>query len=323
MKRLKARGWAVVGAVSALLISSPRSEALMAGVSPDTPAARVDPNEATSPYAGVGSVIVGEEPLSGVVIASQFVLTAGHVAAGQPASAIQFALNLGGAQWLSAVTSVTTYPSYSFPYDDLAVLKLATPVPAGVPVYPVYSGAFTTGSVITLVGYGGSGNGNVGVTVGASSSVKRTGTNSVDAFATATDTSGRLSRFFLYDFDAPTGSGSLGGSTTGNASETVVAVGDSGGPSFIRSGNELQLFGINTFVSPPSGSTSVNYEFGTIGGGIVASDPRFTAWLESATEGTLGNSTAGDVPLPWWAGGLLAAVLAALLIRHSRRREAG
>jgi len=92
---------------------------------------------------------VGGAPLSGVVIASQFVLTAGHVVAGQSAANIRFALNLGAAQWVAEVISVTVYPSYSFPYDDLA----------------------------------------------------RTGTNSVDVFATSLDTSGHVSRFFLYDFD--------------------------------------------------------------------------------------------------------------------------
>ncbi|MGL1311187.1 hypothetical protein ACSTKO_24475, partial [Vibrio parahaemolyticus] len=85
----------------------------------------------------------------------------------------------------------------------------------------------------------------MGVTVSASSSVKRTGTNVVDALQQTLDTSGLISRFYVYDFDGPTGNGSLGGPTLGNSTETLVAVGDSGSPAFVRSGNSLQLFGIN------------------------------------------------------------------------------
>jgi len=118
--------------------------------------------------------------------------------------------------------------------------------------------------------------------------VKRTGTNVVDALQLTIDSSGLTSRFYIYDFDGPTGNGSSGGPTTGNTSETLVAVGDSGGPSFVRNGNVLQLFGINTFVSAPAAGASVNYQFGTIGGGIVASEPRFASWLQTATNGTLG-----------------------------------
>jgi Trypsin len=317
MKELRARRFATLAGLMALLISEPPAHALMAGMAPDSPAARVDPNTG-SIYAGVGSVIVAGAPLSGVVIASQYVLTAGHVVSGQPASALQFALNLGAATpWTSSVESVAIYPTFSFPYDDLAVLKLATPVPPQVPIYALYSGPISVGLTITLVGYGGSGNGNVGVTVSANSTVKRTGANVVDGLQPTIDSSGHTSRFFIYDFDAPTGNGTLGGPTTGNASETVVAVGDSGSPSFVHNGSDLQLFGINTFVSSPTGGT-VSYEFGTIGGGMVASDPRFAAWLQTATDGTLGKP-AVDVPLPFWSGGLLAVLLAGISIAHARR----
>jgi len=310
---------------SALIILSftlltPCAVALMAGQSPDSPAARVDANVSGSPYAGVGSVVVNGTPLSGVVIASQYVLTAGHDVNGAAVSAIQFVLNPGGTPWSSAVESVTIYPTFSFPYDDLAVLKLTNPVPIGVPAYPMYSGPIATGLTITLVGYGGSGNGNVGVTVGASSSVKRTGENVVDQLPTSLDSSGLTSRFFAYDFDGPSGDGSLGGLTLGNSLETVVAVGDSGSPSFVHNGNALQLFGINTFVSPPVAGQSVNYEFGTLGGGIVAADPRFAAWLRSATNGTLGVPTVIDAPLPAWTAALLVLALGATASVYGARR---
>jgi hypothetical protein len=302
---------ALLACLAAATLDIPRATALMAGATPDSPAARVDPNVATSPFAGVGSVVVGGSALSGVAIASQYVLTAAHVVSGQAVSNVQFVLNLGSpTQWTSAVESIAIYPTDSFPYDDLAIIKLVTPVPVGVPVYPMYSGAAATGLIITLAGYGSSGNGNVGVTVGANSAIKRTGTNVVDSLQLTVDSSGRTSRFFIYDFDGPSGNGASGGATLGNATETIVAVGDSGSPAFVRVGNTLQLFGINTFVSAPNGGT-VNYEFGDLGGGIVASDSRFASWLQTQTAGTLGQPTAplADGPMPLWSLALLAVLL--------------
>jgi secreted trypsin-like serine protease len=307
----------VLGSAAAVLLFAvvPPAQAIMAGQAPDSAAARVNPNT-DSTYSGVGSVLVNGAPLSGVVIASQYVLTAAHVVSGSATNVIRFALNLGATQWTSGIESVAIYPTYSFPYDDLAVLKLATPVPASVPIYQLYSGSQSTGLTITLVGYGQSGNGDVGPTVGASSTVKRAGINVVDALQPTVDSSGRTSRFFIYDFDGPTGNGSLGGATTGNASETVVAVGDSGSPAFVRVGSSVQLFGINNFVAAPNGGT-VTYEFGTVGGGVVAADPRFSAWLSTTTEGTLGKPAA-DVPVPVWADVLMGVLMAALLMSHAR-----
>jgi secreted trypsin-like serine protease len=298
------------GTACLLLGAVPQVKALMAGVSPDSPAARIDPNNAASSYAGVGSVVVGGQPLSGVVIASQYVLTAAHVVSGQAPSNIQFVLNLGDpTPWTSAVESVTVYPTFSLPYDDLAVLRLARPVPDTVPVYPMYSGPIVAGLTITLVGYGSSGNGNVGVTVGASSAVKRVGSNVADRVQPTLDASGLVSQFYLYDFDGPSGSGSLGGPTIGNEVETLVAVGDSGSPAFVVNGGALQVFGINSLVISPT--NTINYEFGTTGGGIVAADPRFKAWLQTATNGTLGQPvmSAADGPAPVWSTVLCAVLL--------------
>jgi hypothetical protein len=53
--------------------------------------------------------------------------------------------------------------------------------------------------------------------------------------------------FVIYDFDGPAGAGASGGGTLGNAVETVVAGGDSGGPAFIGSAGSYRLVGINTF----------------------------------------------------------------------------
>ncbi len=61
--------------------------ALMAGAAPDSAAARVDTNVATSPFAGVAAISINGSTYSGVVIARQYILTAGHVAGAGAASA--------------------------------------------------------------------------------------------------------------------------------------------------------------------------------------------------------------------------------------------
>ena len=304
------------------LASTADVSALMAGVTPDTPAARIDPNVATSEFAGVGAIVIGGSTYSGVVIAPQYVLTAAHVGTAGAASAMSFVLNFSSSPWTSSVESVSVYPTYSFPYDDLAVLKLSTPVPGAVPVYPLFTGTTATGLQLVLAGYGSSGNGDVGVTVGAASTVKRTGGNIIDALQTTLDNSGLQSRFYVYDFDGPTGAGPTGGPTIGNSLETLVAPGDSGGPSFIRNAGQLQLFGINTFVSPSVSGAPTDYKFGMLGGGIAASDLRFFAWLQEATNGTLGgaSSDSGNAPIPGWAVAVLAVGLLSL---SNLRRSTG
>ena len=200
----------------------------MAGQAPDTPSARVDANVRSSPWSGAVSVVVDGSAYSGVVIGARHVLTASHVAAGHAPSTVQVVVNLAAAGQTIAVTNVATYPGAAFPYDDLTVLRLAQAVPAGTAIYPIVDNPYPTGTQITLVGYGASGNGNTGPSVPGSASVKRIGKNVLDQYTDRLDASGRTSPFFLYDFDGPSGAGQLGGPTLGNATETCVAGGDSG-----------------------------------------------------------------------------------------------
>lgn len=286
--------------VVGLLVAGSTAQAMMAGVLPDSPAARVDANTTSSMWNGVGSVIVGGGTYSGVLIAPRFVLTAAHVVGSASPSSVQFVLNYGGDQThVIQALSIKKHPTESFPYDDLALIELATAAPAGVSVYPIERNTIAVGHQIALVGYGASGNGNVGVTVSASRSVKRRGWNIVNLIQTTLDASGRESLFYLYDFDAPTGNGSLGGPSTGNTFETLVAGGDSGSPAFIVDSAGPRLVGINTFVISDTAGEPIDYMFGTMGGGILLSAPEFTNWID-ATIGTYGGEE--DIPtLPEWA----------------------
>lgn len=265
--------------------------AIMAGVPPDSPAARVDPNTATSPWAGVGSVIVGDRAFSGVVIGSRHVLTAGHVP-GQPAHT-KFQLNLGGPPHVIPVAGVYRHPRFKNfdprqPRDDLAVLVLAEDVPAGVPTYRLHHGDIDAGTVLTFVGYGGSGDGNEGTTVPGSPDVKRVGRNAADAFAQ--DAFG-IKRVFYLDFDGPGAENLVGGEGLGNAVESSFAGGDSGSPSFLCeggtgdrcAGGHWVVAGINTFVSAPAGRPGKPGTFGTLGGGMVVS--AYVDWIEGVLRG--------------------------------------
>jgi hypothetical protein len=311
---IQPRSWFVVLLAGVALLPAMPAAALMAGAAPDSAAARVDANVAGSPFAGVAAITINGVTFSGVVIAPQYILTAGHVAAAGSASAMQVILNAGATSWSTTVVKATPYPTFSFPYDDLGILQLAAPVPAGVPIYPLYNGPLQDGLILVLAGYGGSGNGNIGPGVAAAANIKRTGRNTLDELTTTVDTSGLTSRFFVYDFDGPTGNGSLGGPTLGNALETMVAVGESGGPTFIQVGSSLQLLGINTFAAAPVANQAITYTFGDLGGGIVAADPRFAAWLQATTAGTMPATDSNDTdgPLPVWSyillGGLLLGV---------------
>lgn len=298
------------------------ARAMMAGRSPDTPAARIDANTATSPWSGVVSVLVGGAAYSGIALTPRHVLTAAHVPGGQPAAALQVVANPGPTSATRQVEAVSLYPGTVFPYDDLCVLRLAQALPANVASYPLADTPQATGTRLTLVGYGASGQGNVGPSVAGASSVKRVGQNVLDQFTDRLDASGRTSPFWVYDFDGPTGTGPMGGPTLGNAVETCVAGGDSGSGAFIDTGAGPALYGLATLALSfgATGSTSV---FGAGGGGLVLSHPPYLEWLREQTAGAvllLSQADAADVPVaPPWALAALGAALMWPLFRRARR----
>lgn len=310
-------------AASTLAALMPRdASAIMAGNPPDSAAARIDPNSALSLWSGVVSVVIGGAPFSGVVIGPRHVLTAAHVALNQNPANVTVVANTSATPAVLAVEAVTSYPTAAFPYDDLSLLRLVQPVPAGVAVYPVMDSALPLGTAITLVGYGGSGNAGSGASVPGTSSIKRRGQNVVDQLTDRVDTSGRTGAFYLYDFDGPTGNGPLGGPTLGNGVETSVAGGDSGSAAFVGSASGPALYGLNTAVINFSGAAAST--FGSGGTGMVLSHPPYLAWLTAQMNGSLSLSSqvsSADAPsLTPWGMAVLAAGLAwtwrRSMIRH-------
>lgn len=301
--------------LAALAVLLPlHSHALMAGASPDSPTARVDANTASSPWTSAVAVIVNGNTFSGVVIAPRYVLTAAHVVGASLPDAVQVQINLGNTPLRLSTTAVQRFATASFPYDDLALLTLAEPVPAEVTIPRLFTTVLTGPRTATWVGYGASGNGNAGPTVSPQASVKRVGANRIDQLTDSVDASGRRSSFYFFDFDGSTvsdGNGAMGGPTLGNASETGLASGDSGSPVYVDVDGQPWLYGINVFTALSGPTGTPDFRFGSVNGGMVLSDPRFVQWLQTQTNNTLGPPPNVDVPLPLWSMAALGVALLA------------
>ena len=305
-------------------LSSPPAGAIMAGLSPDTPAARVDPNTAGSPWAGVGAVLVDEATFSGVAIGPRHVLTAAHVVGDGNPARIRFQVNASSTPVLIQANRVFIHPGFTgfnTPNlnDDLAVIVLATDLPAGVPTYALNRGNPAPGIEFRMIGYGGSGQASGAGRMGADRSVKRVGGNAADRYLADDDGSG-LAEIFLFDFDGSGVPNYIGSAGLGNSIESSLASGDSGSPSFLVATNPPVLFGINTFLSGFQGSPTDPGTLGTGGGGMVISS--YAGWIDSVVASSqpapVGNSA--DVPLPAWVYGLMAGAFAFRSLR-TRRTE--
>jgi hypothetical protein len=258
----------------------------MAGLPPDSPAARVDTAGERSPFAGVGSLSVGRNAdtatFTATAVDRRHVVTAAHVVRGAEPARITFNVFAGhAAEQPIAAAAVFVHPGFrgfggEVAHNDVAVVRLAAPLPDAVPVYPLYRLPLTPGTVLILAGYGASGSGDAGVSVGADPALRRVGVNTADEFRPGPG--GRM-EIYLFDFDGPDlATNRMGGPTLGNHRETTVAGGDSGSPAFVRVGRRLHLAGVNTFqASAPDGPPAPR--FGSVGGGMLIS--AHADWIES------------------------------------------
>lgn len=257
----------------------------------------VDANLADSPWAGVGAITINGNVYSGVLLDSQHVLTAAHVVAGQAGTPgnVSFSLNVGGSLTHTySASAISVYGGYTGTapgadgvwHDDLAIVRLAAPVTAGVSGYGLYSGSLTN-QTLTLVGYGGGGDGVNGVTSGANASVKRVGQNNVDA-QFVDDDGGAFNEVFLFDFDGPDSSTNYfgadnkpGNGTLGEFVEAQFAGGDSGSPVFVDDNGVWKIAGIANFNGTTSLSGDSGVLFGSIGGGAIVAP--YQTWIQTVT----------------------------------------
>ncbi|MFN7645000.1 MAG: trypsin-like serine protease [Burkholderiales bacterium] len=258
------------------------AHALMAGVLPDTPAARVDPNLPDSRWAGVVCVRNAGGVYSGALVHRRLVLTAAHVAGG-PVSGITVQLNAGEPR-LFGVARTHVHPGWKgftkpFAFDDVALLELEGPAPDNVPVYAPYFGPMPQGTPLTFVGYGASGHGDRPPSIGAEASVKRVGANRVDRVVSRPELP-EVPAIFLYDFDGPDpASNAIGGLSLGNGEETSAAGGDSGAPAFERSTETPRIAGVLGFVADFNKPGTPHSTFGASGGGALLSGVQ--EWLRA------------------------------------------
>ena len=257
------------------------------GTPPDSPTDRVDPNTVGSPFAGVGSVKAAGQRGTGAAVSSTFILTAAHLldqdgngTIDLAPNQVSFRLNYGG-DLTHIISSVALYvhPEYTgfanpSLNDDLALVELASPLPVGVPIYPLQRTPIALETTLTLVGYGRTGYGDIGDTTGSSFTIKRVGQNNADIFAPQDDAGGPArDELVFYDFDGPAGSVNvLGGGTLGNDIETMLAPGDSGGPAFLYHDGEYHIAATNTFTQ------SATVAFDTLGGGMLVHG--YAGWID-------------------------------------------
>ena len=235
----------------------------------DAPSGRLDVD---GRFSFVGALAIssggGNYRGSAVALSREWVLTAGHNADlnddGLPDALWSGAFHLPG-YGSFGVAQAFTHPNFTgfaspAVNDDLALMRLATPLPEGMG-FPTLGGGAAIGDFITLVGFGRSGYGSYGYTSDANLTDRRSGSNVIDSFQLDDEGSGRA-EIFRYDFDVPATTGVVGGSL-GNEIETIIGPGDSGGAALRQTGSGWELVGINTFTEGYGG------RFGDTGGGVL------------------------------------------------------
>ena len=227
--------------------------------------ARIVNGTQTSDYPAVGLIgESGDHFCTGTLIAPQYVLTAAHCAEGVGNTTGTF--TVGGRSYQTE--RVFVHPSYngnaigSDSANDIAIYKLSQAV-VGVAPMDIFRGIPQVGQLLTLVGFGGGGNGTTGTN--GDFGIKRVGTTPID----------EVSRTLIsWNFD--------------NNTEANTAPGDSGGPAFVTVNGVKYIAGVTSGGDSPNASIG-DHSFDT-------RVDAFAAWITSIAGVTGGGG--GGIELP-------------------------
>jgi hypothetical protein len=234
---------------------------------------------AQSQYDCAGMVELGTSVGSGTLIASQWVLTAGHMVG----NGVKFIVN--GTTYLSESYQQhplwnlidPNYPSRVIDID-IGIFKLTMPV-VGVLPATLYEPSFgsAVGLNAAMVGFGYTGTGLSGeIPDPETLGIKRAGQNSIDAKGSFYGN--WSSDLLLIDFDNPDdGTNSTMGSEVPLGLEMGPAHGDSGCGLFVELGGQTYLAGVQTDIWYNDGAANADYG----DGGVFVSVGQTFDWIES------------------------------------------
>lgn len=209
----------------------------------------------------------GGEWCTGTLIAPATVLTARHCSVNSSYT-IHFGTDFSNPIYTASILSVSNpggAAGGSLSGNDVTIVRLTQPVPSSIATPMLLTDATTQllGSTVAMVGFGNRGIGSSGVT--GWDGIRRGGTNVLDYFGAAPNTSGFQSgsaNILSTDFDNPSGTsntlGWQGSSPAALEYEATTANGDSGGPIMVWGGDQWLLAGTLT------GGTTNNSVYGDI-----------------------------------------------------------